>query len=49
MFQHVHTCQMWMLIQMLLQNGTNAGDRLSTNDRNNLQGIEITNDGQKYL
>ena len=32
-----------------LQNGTNAGDRLSTNDRNNLQGIEITNDGTKMF
>ena len=32
-----------------LQNGTNAGDRLSTNDRNNLQGIEITNDGTKIF
>ena len=32
-----------------LQNGTNAGDRLSTNDRNNLQGIEITNDGTKLF
>ena len=31
-----------------LQNGTNAGDR-STNDRNNLQGIEITNDGTKLF
>ena len=31
-----------------LQNGTNAGDRLSTNE-NNLQGIEITNDGTKIF
>ena len=47
MFQHVHMCQMW--ITEALQNGTNAGDRLSTNDRNNLQGIEITNDGTKMF
>ena len=32
-----------------LQDGTNAGARLSTNDRNNLQGIEITNDGTKMF
>ena len=31
-----------------LQNGTNAGDR-STNDRNNLQGIEINNDGTRLF
>ena len=31
-----------------LQNGTNAGDR-TDNDRNNLQGIEITNDGTKLF
>ena len=32
-----------------LQDGTNAGARLSTNDRNNLQGIEITNNGTKMF
>ena len=32
-----------------LQDGTNAGARLSTNNRNNLQGIEITNDGTKMF
>ena len=33
----------------LLQNGTNAGPRENTEDRNNLQGIEITNDGTKLF
>ena len=33
----------------LLQDGTNAGPRASTGGRNNLQGIEITNDGTKLF
>ena len=33
----------------LLQDGTNAGPRVNTGGRNNLQGIEITNDGTKLF
>ena len=48
----VSTCSYIQEINMdtdLLQNGTNAGPRENTADRNNLQGIEITNDGTKLF
>ena len=33
----------------LLQNGTNSGPRVSTGGKNNLQGLDITNDGTKMF
>ena len=50
MFQHVHVSDV-DVDTAALQNGTNAGDRLSTNDRNNnlVEGVEITNDGTNYF
>ena len=33
----------------LLQNGTNSGPRVSTAGKNNLQGLDITNDGTKMF